>query len=51
MKLKGFYKGYSKHNIGCFTVINLTKINSKLALTFLAFLLDPGLKNLAMTDR
>ena len=51
MKLKGFfYKGYFRHKKGCFTD-NLTKIKSKLALNFLAFLLDPSRKNPAMTDR
>ena len=50
MKLKVFYKGYFMHKKGCFTD-NLTKIKSKLALNFLAFLLDPSRKNPAMTDR
>ena len=48
MKLKVFYKGYFRLKKGCFTD-NLTKVKSKLA--FLAFLLDPGLKTPAMTDR
>ena len=54
MKLKVFYKGYFRHKKGCFTD-NLTKfkskIKSKLALNFIAFLLDPSRKNPAMTDR
>ena len=50
VKLKGFYKGYFRHKKCNFTD-NLTKIKSKLALNFLAFLLDPGLKNPAMNDR
>ena len=50
MKLKVFYKGYFRHKKGCFTD-NLTKIESKLALNFLAFLLDPSRKNPVMTDR
>ena len=49
-EIKGFYKGYFRPKKGCFTD-NLTKIKSKLALHFLAFLRDPSRKNLAMTDR
>ena len=49
MKLKVFVKAIIGKK-SCFTD-NLTKIKSKLALNFLAFLLDPGLKNPTMTDR
>ena len=50
MKLKVFYKVYFRHK-KVVSLINLTKIKSKLALIFLAFLLGPSRKNPAMTDR
>ena len=49
MKLKVFYKGYFRHNKGCFSEI-LTKIKSISTSIFLVFLLDPDLQIHDMID-